>query len=385
MLIKKELVGAVAIALAAFNINAQSLSIEEQRVGKAFKVMPVVSSALSQRVNLFTEQVNKAQNLTVLSQLAIRHGKAIWNDAKKQLKDNNTYDDRPLYWARLQMVRALKQAKAYQKSLPDQQNKLLWQFELYSRGQTDIKFDKNTNKKILITGFDPFLLDRNIKQSNPSGTAAIMLDDLVISTGGESAEIETLILPVRFADFDQGMVEELLTPYFKNNAVDMIVTVSMGRNSFELERFPGLRRSSTAPDNVNVLTGANKNNPLLPMLEGEELKGPEFLEFTLPVDAIKAAGGFFPIEDNRIVSTKNETVKVRVLSQLVGEISVEGSGGGYLSNEVSYRSLRLRDLYSPVLPVGHIHTPSLKGHDTKKLKLMVDQIKGMLTQAVKTL
>ncbi|WP_077341963.1 hypothetical protein [Pseudocolwellia agarivorans] len=385
MLFTNKLACSIAIAVSVCSFNAQSITVEEERIQKAIKVMPSVSLALSDRVNLFKEQVNKARNLTVLSQLSIRHGKGVWNDAKQYFKNTNSYDDRPLYWARLQMSKALKDTKAFKESLPDQQNKLLWHFELYSRGQTDIKFDKNTSKKILITGFDPFLLDRNIKQSNPSGISALVLDDLVISTEGKSAEIETLILPVRFADFDQGIVEELLTPYFRANAVDMIITVSMGRNSFELERFPGLRRSSLVPDNLNVLTGATKDNPLIPMLNDKKLSGPEYLEFTLPSEQMKNAGGLYPVQDNRIVTTKNTTLEVQALTELINEISVQGSGGGYLSNEVSYRSLLLRDLYSPVLPVGHIHTPSIKEHDDNKLELIVTQLKGMLTQALKTL
>jgi pyrrolidone-carboxylate peptidase len=385
MLITKKLACCIALAFSTLSINAQSITIEEQRIDKASKIMPEISSALSDRVNLFVEQINKARNLTVLSQLSIRHGKGIWTDAKLYFKNTNNFDDRPLYWARLKMSKALKQTKAFKESLPDQQKKLLWQFELYSRGQTDVKFDKDTSKKILITGFDPFLLDRNIKQSNPSGISAIVLDDLVVSSEGKSAEIETLILPVRFEDFDQGMVEELLTPYFRNNAVDMIITVSMGRNSFELERFSGLRRSALVPDNSNIITGASKDSPLVPMLGESLLKGPEFLEFTLPVEEIKTASGFFPIKDNRIVTTKNEILRVTALSELINEISVEGSGGGYLSNEIAYRSLLLRDLFNPVLPVGHIHTPSIRGYDEEKIKLILSQLKAMLTQAAKTL
>jgi len=385
MLITKKLACCIALAFSTLSINAQSITIEEQRIDKANKVMPKISSALSDRINLFVEQINKARNLTVLSQLSIRHGKGIWTDAKLYFKNTNNFDDRPLYWARLQMTKALKQTKAFKESLPDQKNKLLWQFELYSRGQTDIKFDQDTTKKILIVGFDPFLLDRSIKQSNPSGVSAIVLDDWVVSSGGKSAEIETLILPVRYADFDQGIVEELLTPYFRNNAVDMIFTVSMGRSSFDLERFAALRRSALVPDNLNVMTGANRNNPLVPLLGDNLLKGPEFLEFTLPADEMKTVGGFFPIKDNRVVSTTNETFEVTALTELINEVSVEGSGGGYLSNELAYRSLLLRDLYNPVLPVGHIHTPSIRGYDEKKMELILSQLKAMLTQAVTTL
>jgi pyrrolidone-carboxylate peptidase len=385
MLLAKKLAISVAVALCTFSINAKTITVEEARIAKADMVMPIVSLALSDRVSLFEDQVSKARNLTVLSQLSIRHGKGIWNDAKNYFENTNRYDDRPLYWARLKMAKAIKQTKAFKESLPDQQSKLLWQFELYSRGQTDIKFDKKTDKKILITGFDPFLLDRNIKQSNPSGVGAIAFDDLVISADGISAEIETLILPVRFKDFDEGIVEELLKPYYRNGAVDMIITVSMGRNSFDLERFPALRRSANVPDNMNVLTGANRKAPLIPSLHGKKLKGAEFLEFTLPADQMRNATGLFPVKDNRVVSTLTKTFEASNLEALDDEISVQGSGGGYLSNEVSYRSLLLRDLNSPVLPVGHIHTPSIKGYDAKKLELIIKQLKAVITESVKTL
>ena len=385
MLLTKKLAVSVSIALCTFSIKAQTLTVEEERIAKADMVMPIVSLALSDRVSFFESQVSKARNFTVLSQLSIRHGKGIWNDAKSYFENTNHYDDRPLYWSRLKMAKAIKQTKAYQDCLPDQQTQLMWQFELYSRGQTDIKFDKKTDKKILITGFDPFLLDRNIKQSNPSGVSAIAFDDLVISADGISAEIETLILPVRFADFDQGIVEELLKPYYRTGAVDMIITVSMGRNSFDLERFPSLRRSADVPDNLNVLTGANKKNPLIPMLKNDKLNGSEFLEFTLPAQQMKNANGLFPVRDNRVVSTLTKTFEASNLQELNDGISVQGSGGGYLSNEVSYRSLLLRDLNSPVLPVGHIHTPSVKGYDAKKIELIIKQLKGIITESVKTL
>ena len=37
-----------------------------------------------------------------------------------------------------------------------------------------------------------------------------------------------------------------------------------------------------------------------------------------------------------------------------------GSGGGYLSNEVMYRTLRLRSELGAEIPVGHLHVPLLK-------------------------
>ena len=37
----------------------------------------------------------------------------------------------------------------------------------------------------------------------------------------------------------------------------------MGRDHFDLERFPGRRRSSEAPDNAGVLTGASAAEALV--------------------------------------------------------------------------------------------------------------------------
>jgi len=178
------------------------------------------------------------------------------------------------------------------------------------------------------------------------------------------------------------MIEEIMTPYVTSKAVDMIITISMGRDDFDLERFPGLRRSAKAPDNLNVYTGANKDNPLVPMLNNDVLDGPEFLEFSLPASAMKQAVGDFKINDNHQVSTLEETYSPYLLEQLSKQISVQGSGGGYLSNEISYRSLLVRNTYYPALPVGHIHTPRFKGFKPEKTQKIFHQVKQMLTLAL---
>ena len=97
------------------------------------------------------------------------------------------------------------------------------------------------------------------------------------------------MVPVRYADFDQGEIESLLAPFYALNSVDLISTLSMGRSDFDLEHFPGLRRSATAPDNVNVYTGANKTNPLVPSLVAAPLIGDEFVLFSLPYNAMMKA------------------------------------------------------------------------------------------------
>lgn len=367
----------------AKNEPLSALTIEEQRIERALESIPNVSTRLKPRVDAFTEQLTKASNYTVLTQLTTRHGSGLWRDAKQAFNQLNDYDDRPLYWARLQMSKALRSSKAFVNLLASQRQKLLWTLELQSRGQADIAFDKKTNKKILLTGFDPFFLDRHIDQSNPSGVVALSLDDLVLSINGKTAEIEVLIVPVRFRDFDQGMIEELLTPYIQDQSVDMVLTVSMGRENFDLERYPALRRSAKAPDNLNVLTGATKTNPLVPKLKSSTLLGPEFVEFSLPITAMQKGEGNYLVNDNRKVSTlSGGEFNAQALANIVKQTSVSGSGGGYLSNEISYRSIVLRDSFNPTLPVGHIHTPRIKAFDQKVLIDIVNQSKNIITQGV---
>ena len=373
----------LSLSINSQEINYAALTVEELRLDNALKAMPDVSARLSARAEKFASQLNQATSYTVLTQLTIRHGMGLWLDAKNSFNQLHDYDDRPLYWARLQMSKVLRSAKAFAILFPNQQRKLLWTLELLSRGQMDVKFDKKTDKKILLTGFDPFFLDRHINQSNPSGVVALALDDLVVSIEGQTAEIEVLIIPVRFADFDQGMIEELLSPYIANKSVDMVLTVSMGRENFDLERYPALRRSANAPDNLNILTGATKDNPRVPKLKGIELLGPEFVEFSLPIYAMLKGEGKYLINDNRKISTLiGGTFNGQSLADIVKQTSVSGSGGGYLSNEISYRSILLRDQYYSTLPVGHIHTPKIKAFNQKALTDIVKQTKNIITQGV---
>ena len=366
----------------ANNIDHTFVTVEEARIPTAFKAIPSVAGRLKKRIDAFSEQVNRAQSYTILTQLVLRHAPALWHDAKKSYIEFGDYDDRPLYWSRLQMSKALRSSKAFGKLFANQQQKLLWTLELLSRGQSDVKFDKKADKKILITGFDPFFLDRHIDQSNPSGVVALSLDDIVLSIDGKTAEVEVLIVPVRFADFDQGMIEELLSSHIAGQDIDMMITVSMGREHFDLERYPALRRSAKAPDNLNVFTGASSENPLVPKLKSTTLKGPEFVEFSLPVAAMQKGTGPYKVNDNRKVSTTEKTYMAQSLTEIVNKVSVSGSGGGYLSNEISYRSILLREKYNSLLPVGHIHTPRIESFDQNVLMDIVNQTKNIITQGV---
>ncbi|QNM95209.1 hypothetical protein [Chitinimonas koreensis] len=266
--------------------------------------------------------------------------------------------------------------------------------EQASRGMDEVDFgaDRKT-LRILVTGFDPFLLDRNLDQSNPSGVNALLLDGEEIEFDGRRARIETAMFPVRYADFDAGMVERLLSPWMRGKngkpQVDLVATVSMGRTGFDLERFPGRRRSTEArvPDNLNVPSGASRDDPRPPLLDGRPIDGPEFVEFSLPAAAMLAVQAPYRVNDNRQVTVVPDTqLSADSLAALRGKIAVEGSGGGYLSNEISYRSVRLRDALGVArLPVGHIHTPAIKAFEPDKTARIVDQLRALLGAAAATL
>ena len=389
-----------ASALTSFDSNSVSshkteLTIEEQRVEKAQQVMPMLKGYFDW--SAFKIDWSKVSDFAIAQRAMNQLGDELWQYSKQQAQLGQIVDDRPLYWTRLAIHSFIKTT---QNSFTQTElESLVEVFEKSSRGYSDMGYVKPTDKRIFLTGFDPFLLDRNLKQSNPSGLAALLLDGTVIEyhtvvAGVKktiTAEINTVMVPVRYADFDQGEIENLLAPFYALNSVDLISTLSMGRSDFDLEHFPGLRRSATAPDNVNVYTGANKTNPLVPSLLAAPLRGDEFVLFSLPYKAMMKAKGSYKINDNRGVtilvsrksaSDKAEDITANSLSEITDKISVQGGGGGYLSNEISYRSIVLRNQLGSTIPTGHIHTPRISGFDAEINRKIITQIEGMLVQAL---
>ena len=288
-------------------------------------------------------------------------GTLLWKTAVADVQAGH-FDDRSLYWARLKLHR-LQRARGGTAT----------GIERGSRGyHNGFPIDE---PKVLLTGFDPFHLDRNIAQSNPSGVAALALDDTVVA----GARIRTAIFPVRFADFDQRVVELVLARHFQHRLA-LCLTVSMGREDFDLERFPGRRRSAETPDNLSVRTGASNSNPLVP----PGLEGPEFLEFSLPAAAMAAVNGPWRVRDNRrVVSLPRGPLAPNAIAELDNDTAIAGSGGGYLSNEISYRSLLLRERMGVSFPVGHLHTPVVDGYDKATERAMVDQIVRLVDAALR--
>ncbi len=360
------------------------LSAEESRIDKVKQQQAALTDQFSSLITSYQQDLNKSDSVAKLTATNTKYGRLLWQESTAYLQKNGSFDDRPLYWTRLQMAALIRANETYRALASAKQAELMFDFELSSRGVGQVEFKGSEGKKILITGFDPFLLDRNLMQSNPSGIAAMYLDNKEIELNGEKAQIQSLIVPVRFADFDQGMIETMLSKHMPN--VDMIATISMGREHFDLERFPGLRRSSKVPGNLNVFTGATPTNPLKPFLQDKAFTTDEFVEFSLPVKAMQKAKGPYQVIDNHKVETlARGKFSAKSLAELKGEVAVQGSGGGYLSNEISYRSIVLRDKLNPSLPVGHIHTPRIKDWQREEVKGIVLQIEDMLRHSIPVL
>lgn len=319
------------------------------------------------------------------TQLAARQGQRLWQQAVRDVQSGHV-DDRSLYWSRLAMLSSLKQNNVGFNIVQWQEDILASAIEKASRGFSDIKYDNNVQIKIFLTGFDPFFLDRDITQSNPSGLVALALDGFRFEVNGKQAQIETAMIPVRFNDFDHGMIEALLSPIYRDPKTEFVFTVSMGRDDFDIERFPARNRSAAAPDNTNLYTGGSKTTPIAPKLNGQDFVGPQFVEFSLPVAAMQVKDAQWKVNDNHSVSTlERGEFNAASLTELQGKTSVEGSGGGYLSNEISYRAIVLQQQFNSRAKVGHIHTPKVKGYDAPIEQAIVEQVRTMVMQAAASL
>ncbi len=260
-------------------------------------------------------------------------GAALWRAA---VADGG--DDRPLYWARLRISAALR-AKGIDPT----------GFELASRGMSELPPPGD----LVVTGFDPYRLDEDVRRGNPSGAIALALADRVVA----GRRVRTMIFPVRYRDFDAALVERVLTGYA--GSAGWVVTVSEGRpDQFDLELWNGRRRSADRPDNAGQFGGGTPTQPVVP--PGLPV-GPEFVRATLPFTAMaKDTGGAYPVHVNNSITQ----LVPGGLPHEGGEpepdaLAVAGGGGGYLSNEIAYRSTRLLAERGGERLGGHVHTPAL--------------------------
>lgn len=350
-------------------------TVEEGRLGvtTSASTVPVPRQILertgfSRNVDVFERHLCQASNPAAARTLVRTQGEKLWTDAVARAHSTPpagelpASDDRGLYWARISMTKALRQwVPSF--DLPDEaRSDLMRTFEYASRGITTSHFDRGV-RRVVVTGFDPFTLDQDIRIGNPSGADALSLDGTRWRIDGQTVEIQTMVFPVRYADFDHGIVEDALTKYYQHgpDKADLVLTSSQGRvGRFDIEAFNGARRDvNTLGDNNNVWGGGSPTAPV----QFPGAHGPEFLPTSLPKTAMAAT----PITGwNLYVNTQVVEIRPGDTSYTIsptgptpGSIAVEGTGGGYLSNEIGYRNTLLRDTYDPAMPAGHVHVPVL--------------------------
>ncbi|MEV8371503.1 hypothetical protein AB0P21_02150 [Kribbella sp. NPDC056861] len=352
-------------------------TVEEQRLDNGIAGGPSVPaeilarSGFDRQVRLFSKLLCATPSKAAANALVRVQGEVLWRTATHRAQHPQTApalpstDDRGLYWARISMAYALRQWQPHFTLGTADRAELIRTLEYSSRGITSTRFSPGV-QKILVTGFDPFTLDADIRIGNPSGANALSLDGQRWKVNGKTYEIQTLVLPVRYTDFDESMVENALAPHYRGGPqhADLVMTVSQGRvGIFDLEAFNGRRRSvSSIGDNNNLWGGGTVNAPVVsPSMPA----GPEWITSSLPLARMAAAE--VPAQFRTRVNTSvleipaGQTLPVRRPDgPTAGSIASEGAGGGYLSNEVAYRNTLQRDLRDPSMPAGHLHVPVLQ-------------------------
>ncbi|PIB11023.1 pyroglutamyl peptidase [Streptomyces sp. HG99] len=360
---------------------APSVTVEEQRLDKAAPQEILRRSGFNTVAPEFARALGRAESYAQARRVVVQQGARLWRRAvdRAQGRGPAEYerrealpwkggggrqaglsrdDDRPLYWARLGMTREVR-AWEPEFGLTDAQRAgLLDALERNSRGQNAIRYPHAKGvKRILVTGFDPFTLDRDIRISNPSGATALALDGTTIQTADGPARVETALFPVRWQDFADSTVERTVQSHLPH--VDLFTTVSQGRvGRFDVERTNGAWRGGF-PDNLNV-----SETGTVPVTD--PASQPQWTSTTLPYEEIVAAQtGRFPVYDNTSVTeipAGGTDPVVRPDGPTAGSTARAGGGGNYLSNEIAYRATLLRDRLGlrEVLPGGHVHTPVLQ-------------------------
>ncbi|WP_431996125.1 pyroglutamyl peptidase [Streptomyces fungicidicus] len=345
--------------------TATAPTVEELRLDGAAPREILRRSGFDDAAPEFALALDRAHSWSQARRAVVREGTGLWRRAVDRAQgrgpeagDLSRDDDRPLYWARLGMTRELRAWEPGWRLSDRQRALLLDELERTSRGQTGIRYPHGKGiKRVLVTGFDPFTLDRDIRISNPSGAVALALDGTVIETADGPARVETAVFPVRWRDFAEGTVERALRPHLPE--VDLFTTVSQGRvGRFDVERTNGAWRGGFG-DNENV--GVTGTIPV-----ADPASQPQWTSTTLPYTEIVAADtGRFPVYDNTSVTEipagGTESV-VRPEGPTPGSTARAGGGGDYLSNEIAYRATLLRDRLGlrEELPGGHVHTPVLQ-------------------------
>jgi len=351
--------------------RAGPVTFEESRIdtpalpgGPQVPSMLVAAGGFDSHVAGLRSDLASAGSVSAARRRAEQRALALWRDAVQRAQGRlwmgtiERYDDRPLYWARLMGTRDLRQWRPAFAVSAEARAGLLRTFDHASRGITTPSREAAT--EVLVSGFDPYRLNDEIRRSNPSGASALQLDGVRFTAGDRTIRVRAVMLPVTWSGFDAGIVEDAFGPHLTAGAVDLIMTISQGgRGAMTIEQWAGAWRGGRPDNNDEGTPGP------IPPIAGRPQ--PEFIETTLPYQAmIDARTTPWPTRLNPQIGEwaagdrPTGPVTRSTTGPAPGGRAESGGGGNYLSNESMYRSNRLRlALGATDVPGGHLHISAL--------------------------
>lgn len=362
---------------------APVLTVEEQRTTLTLpgKTSPaarefIEAAGFQTIVDNFATKLCAYTSVSEASAAIKAAGATLWRTAIDRAQGRITtgtidrYDDRPLYWARTTMSRAVREWKPTFTLTSLQRQAMIRQLSYASRGIDSVSFPKQ-GKRMLVSGFDTYSLDASLRNSNPSGASALQLDGRTVQTSQGKVTIQAVVFPVNWTDFDQGIVEDAFGPWLVartdpayQGSIDALMTISQtGRGQMNIEKWAGGFRGGSPDNNRSINYGPISAAALWPQPQ----PSPQFIHTTLPYQAMIDAGtGPWPVKLNPGITewpagTFPDPAALRTAPDpSPGSRAASAPGGNYLSNESMYRTNRLRlGTGHKSLPGGHLHISAL--------------------------
>ncbi|WP_306208614.1 hypothetical protein [Actinoplanes sp. RD1] len=362
---------AVASPAACFD-RAAPVTYEEGRIEPGVPYELVEAGGLGAYPEVLRTSLCRAPSVAAAGRVLAAQGALLWRTAVARAQGRiaigtiDRYDDRPLYWTRLLGTRDIRQWAPRFAVGAGERAALIKAYEYAARGITSTTFGPGV-RRVLVSGFDPYQLNGEIRRSNPSGASALQLDGLTYRDGARTVRVQSVVLPVTWSGFDAGIVEDAFGPHLVRGArerADLIMTVSQGnRGVMNIEQWAGAWRGGNADNNNEGEPEVIPPAPRWP----QPTPTPEFIETTLPYQAMIGAGtGPWPVALNpRVCEWAAGTRPAGPVTctddgPSPGAQAQSGGGGNYLSNESMYRSNRLRrELGATDVPGGHLHISAL--------------------------
>jgi hypothetical protein len=360
-----------------------TLTVEEQRITQPLPGADtepaarrfIEAAGLDARVDRFQQRLCDIADVDAATRFVHRAGAGLWETAVGRAQGEisigtiDRYDDRPLYWARLTMSRALREWQSTFTLSSLQRQALIRILSYESRGIDSVDYpSRATTKRVLISGFDTYSLDSSLRNSNPSGATALQLDGRTLRTDDGPVRVEAVMLPVNWSDFDQGIVEDAFGPWLESDDpagnADLIMTISQtGRGRMDVEQWAGGFRGGFPDNNRAIHYGPISAAALWPQPQ----PSPQWIETTLPYqEMIDAGTGPWPVVLHDGIcewpaGTYPDPGSVRCQADPSdGSRAGSAPGGNYLSNESMYRTNRLRlGAGLTEMPGGHLHISAL--------------------------